>query len=163
VTDTASVAAHEAVQSHRYMMHFPEHPARTSDPHYVDFDAYHRKHRKTARCYIGQRIGFGDCTDAQGNPCPPPADGGEQAGLELHHAHVEFSLQAGIDLAALEHDYPGISDATSVGAWIETDVNFRWLCAWHHRGAAGAHTASHSDWEASQYVPNLISKAPART
>jgi hypothetical protein len=32
-------------------------------------------------------------------------------------------------------------------------------CAWHHRGAAGAHTASHSDYEASQYVQGLISKA----
>lgn len=155
---TDDVAAHSANQSHRYQMHFPPHPARTSDPHYADFDAYHRRNRKTARCFIGERIGWQDCTDAQGNPAPAPADGGEQPGLELHHAHVEFSLQQGIDLAALEHDYPGISDASSVGAWIETDVNFRWLCAWHHRGAAGAHTAAHADWEASQYVPALITK-----
>ncbi len=87
---TEAVAAHQALQSHRYMMHFPEHPARQDDPHYVDFDHYHRQHRKTARCFIGVRIGFHDCTDAQGHPCPPPADGGEQPGLELHHAHVEF-------------------------------------------------------------------------
>jgi hypothetical protein len=33
-------------------------------------------------------------------------------------------------------------------------------CAWHHRGAAGAHTASHSDFEASQYVQGLITGAP---
>lgn len=156
--DDTTVAAHVAKQSHSYYMHFPEHPARTSDPHYVDFDHYHRAHRATARCYIGERIGFGDCRDAQGHPCPPP-DGGEQAGLELHHAHVEFSLQQGIDLAALEKDFPGISDATSVGEWVESDVNFRWLCAFHHRGAAGAHTAAHADWEASQYVPGLIGKS----
>ena len=153
----ASVAAHTGAQTHHYIMHFPPHPARTSDPHYVDFNHYHSLHRKTARCFIGERIGFGDCRDAQLN-LALPVEGGEQPGLELHHAHVEFSLQQGIDLAALEVDYPGISDATSVGAWVESDVNFRWLCAWHHRGAAGAHTASHADWEASQYIVSLISK-----
>lgn len=150
-------AAHDGVQSHRYVVHFPEHPARTEDPHYVDFDHYHKLHRPTARCYVGERIGFEDCRDSQGNPCPAP-ESGPQAGLELHHAHVEFSLQNGIDLKALEHDFPGISDTTSVGAWVESDVNFRWLCCFHHRGPGGAHTASHSDWEASQYIPGLIGK-----
>lgn len=156
---TDGVTAHEAAQTHHYMMHFPPHPARTSDPHYVDFNAYHKAHRATARCYIGERIGFGDCRDAKFQLCPPPESGGQQPGLELHHAHVEFSLQNGVSLTALEKDYPGISDPDHVGAWIETEANFRWLCAWHHRGAAGAHTASHSDWEASQYVAGLISKA----
>lgn len=156
------VAAHDALQSHHYLVHFPPHPPRESDPHYVDFNHYHRKTRKTARCYVGERIGFDECRDAQGNPCPPPADGGEQPGLELHHAHVEFALQQGIDLKALEKDYPGISDATSVGAWVESDVNFRWLCVVHHRGYAGAHTASHADWEAGQYVPGLIDRAPKK-
>ncbi len=154
----AGVPAHSTPQTHRYLLHFPEHPARKDDPHYRDFDHYHRTHRASARCYIGERTGYDDCRDAHGDPCPPPARTGEQPGLELHHAHVEFSLQNGIDLAALEHDYPGISDPSQVGAWVESGTNFRWLCAWHHRGAAGAHTASHSDWEALQYVPALISK-----
>lgn len=152
------VAAHAAAQSHRYLMHFPPHPAREDDPHYTDFHHYHKAHRAAARCYVGERIGFGECCDAEGKPCPPPGARGEQPGLELHHAHVEFSLQAGVDLAALEHDFPGISDPACVGAWVESDANFRWLCAWHHRGAAGAHTASHSDFEAGQYVPGLITK-----
>jgi hypothetical protein len=69
---------------------------------------------------------------------------------------VEFSLQNGISLTALEKDYPGISDPTQVGAWVESETNFRWLCVHHHRGAAGAHTASHADYEASQYVIGLI-------
>jgi len=149
------VPEHEAVQSHRYVMHYPPHPARTSDPHYVDFNAYHRAHRATARCYVGERIGFSDCLDAQGKPAPAPVTG-PQAGLELHHAHVEFSLQNGVSLAALEKDYPGISDPDQVGSWIESDANFRWLCVFHHRGPGGAHTASHSDWEAQQYVFGLI-------
>ena len=153
-----SVSAHDGKQTHRYLMHFPEHPARASDPHYVDFNHYHTTHRDTARCHIGERIGFDECMDAQGRPAPPPEDGGKQPGLELHHAHVEFSLQNGISLTALEHDYPGISDPDRVGEWVESETNFRWLCAWHHRGAAGAHTASHADWEASQYVRGLIGK-----
>lgn len=156
---TNSVAAHIGAQGHHYLMHFPEHPARAADPHYVDFDAFHRMYRAAARCHIGERLGFGDCMDAQFTPARPPAAGGQQPGLELHHAHVEFSLQNGISLAALAVDYPGIDDPDQVGAWVETGANFRWLCAWHHRGAAGAHTASHSDWEASQYVLGLITKA----
>lgn len=158
MSDSASVAAHDAAQSHHYIMHFPPHPARTSDPHYKDFDAYHRTHRADARCFIGERIGFQDCRDAQFKPCPP-VDNGEQPGLELHHSRIEFSLQNGVDLRALEVDYPGISDPSQVGAWIESEANFRWLCAFHHRGPAGAHTASHSDWEASQYIQGLITKS----
>ena len=153
----SNVEAHSAAQTHHYLMHFPDHPARTSDPHYVDFNHYHVLHRSTARCYIGEHIGFGDCRDAQFNLAPAP-ETGEQPGLELHHAYVEFSLQNGVDLSALEKDFPGISNTTDVGAWVESDVNFRWLCAFHHRGPAGAHTASHSDWTASVYVPGLITK-----
>jgi hypothetical protein len=154
------VPEHKAAQGHHYVVHFPPHPARTSDPHYKDFDHYHRKTRAAARCYIGERVGFGDCKDDQGNPCPPPSGVGEQPGLELHHAHIEFSLQNGISLAALEVDYPGISNPDEVGAWVESAENFRWLCVFHHRGAGGAHTASHSDWEAQRYVLGLISKGP---
>ena len=79
--------------------------------------------------------------------------------LELHHAFVEFSMQNGVSLEALEKDFPGISNPDEVGAWVETDQNFRWLCAFHHRAAGGAHTASHSDWTAQLYVPSLISPA----
>jgi hypothetical protein len=155
--DNESVAAHEAVQSHHYLVHFPEHPARTSDPHYKDFDHYHRKTRPTARCFVGERIGFDECRDAQGVSCTIDADG-QQSGLELHHAHVEFSMQNGVSLAALEKDYPGISNPDEVGAWVETEANFRWLCVHHHRGPAGAHSVSHSDWEAAQYILGLVTK-----
>jgi hypothetical protein len=146
-TPAKEVAAHTQNETHRYVMHFPPHPARKDDPHYVDFNAYHRKYGPTATCYVGDRIGKEHCSDGP---------------LELHHAHVEFSLQNGVDLAALEHDYPGISDPTKVGDWIESDQNFRWLCAYHHRGQAGAHTAAHADWEAGQYVPTLFNPAPGK-
>jgi hypothetical protein len=137
-------------------MHYPEHPARKDDPHYVDFNHYHQTHRQAARCLVGTYMDFSECKDAQGEPALPD-DKDFQPGLELHHAHVEFSLQNGIDLSALEKDYPGISDPANVGAWVESASNFMWLCAWHHRGAAGAHTASASDFEAEKYVKGLIS------
>lgn len=150
--------AHDQISTHRYLVHFPPHPARTSDPHYKDFDHYHRK-TATARCYIGERIGFDDCTDAQSVPVSVD-DTGQMSGLELHHAHIEFALQQGVDLAALEVDYPGVSNPNEVGAWVETAANFRWLCVFHHRGMGGAHTITHSDFEAEQYVRGLTSAIP---
>lgn len=156
-----AVAAHSQSVSHAYVVHFPEHPPRDGDPHYIDFTHYHRKTRATARCYTGERVGFQDCRDAQGNPVVIDANG-QMSGMELHHAHVEFALQQGISLEALEKDYPGISNPNEVGAWVESEANFRWLCVFHHRtNAGGAHAVSHSDWEGSQYVRGLT--APAIT
>jgi hypothetical protein len=77
-------------------------------------------------------------------------------GLELHHSHVEFSLQNGVDLAWLEKDYPGISDPDTVGAWVESADNLLWLCEFHHRGHGGVHVSSASDFEAEKYVKGLI-------
>ncbi|HZU76353.1 MAG TPA: hypothetical protein VFA70_06285 [Dehalococcoidia bacterium] len=157
----ADVPAHTTREQHAYYVHFPAHPAREADPHYRDFDAYHRRTRATARCWVGERVGYDDCRDAQGEPCSIDRDG-VQSGLELHHAHVEFALQNGISLAALERDYPGVSDPTSVGAWVESATNLRYLCVFHHRGAGGAHTASHADWEAQQYVLGLLDAGQER-
>jgi hypothetical protein len=156
------VEAHEQTMVHRYMMHFPDHSPRTSDPNYTDFNAFHRKYRQTARCLMGVRYGdFSECRDAQGNPAPAPDDPNQkQAGLELHHSHIEFSLQNAVDLKLLEKDYPGVSDPDSVGAWVESGANLEFLCAYHHRGAGGAHTVTHSDWEASRYVMGLFSPIP---
>lgn len=135
-------AAHDQGATHRYTMHYPEHPARKDDPHYIDFEAYRKRTKATAQCAIGaHRNDFSECT----------------GGLELHHAHVEFSLQNGIDLAWLEKDYPGISDPANVGAWVESADNLLWLCEFHHRGHGGVHVASASDYEAERYVRGLIS------
>lgn len=133
-------AAHDQNITHRYRVHYPEHSPRKGDVHYRDFDAYRRKTRKTAQCAIGlHRNDFSEC-------------GGQ---LELHHAHVEFALQNGIDLGWLEADYPGISDPDSVGAWVESAVNLEWLCLEHHRGAHGVHLLSSADFEAQKYVRGL--------
>lgn len=157
MTSSASViAAHDAKQTHHYVVHYPDHTPRADDPHYIDFEHFHQQYRATARCYVGQRIGYNDCKNAQGVACPPPDGEGTQPGLELHHSHVEQALINSLDLSALEVDYPGISNRDQVGAWTESGANFRWLCVFHHRGAAGAHCASHSDWEGEQYIKGLI-------
>lgn len=137
-------AAHTQTVSHRYQVTYPEHEPRETDPHYVDFNAYRRRTKKTARCVYAVQIGDdGEC-DKQ-NP------------LELHHAHIEFALQNAVDLSLLERVYPGVSSPDEVGAWVESAANLLWLCRWHHRGHAGVHSATASDFEAERFIRNLIS------
>ena len=143
MTDCEGVAAHEQAETHHYTVRFPPHPARQDDPHYRDFEAYRRRTKDTAQCAIGAHRGdFSECS------LDKP--------LELHHAHVEFSLQNGVDLKWLERDYPGISNPDNVGAWVESADNLLWLCEFHHRGHGGVHVASASDFEAEKYVRGLI-------
>lgn len=135
-------AAHEQKITHEYWISYPAHPARQDDPHYKDFEAYRNRTKATAKCSIGEhRNDFSECK-------------GE---LELHHSHVEFSLQNGVNLSWLEKDYPGISNPDEVGAWVESANNLEWLCENHHRGPGGVHTATASDFEATKYVHDLIS------
>lgn len=135
------VPAHTQNTTHHYALHFPPHPPRTGDPHYRDFEAYRRRTHATARCAFA--VETGDTSECHGV-------------LELHHTHVEFSLQNGVDLARLEHLYPGISDPTCVGEWVESAANLQWYCAGHHRGHGGVHTAAAADFEASKWVRGLI-------
>ncbi len=133
--------AHDGNITHHYLVHYPEHSPRESDPHYKDFNAFRHKTHDTAKCAVGaHRDDFSEC----------------HGGLELHHTHVEFALQNGVELKWLEKDYPGISDPDSVGAWVESAENLMWLCEFHHRGHGGVHVASAADFEASKYVKGLI-------
>ena len=138
-----TVEAHDGHITHHYTIHYPAHPERTSDPHYKDFNSYRKRTKDSAKCVIGDhRNDFSECS------LDKP--------LELHHSHVEFSLQNGVDLKWLEIDYPGISDPDSIGAWVESADNLLWLCEFHHRGNGGIHTAAASDYEAEKYVRGLI-------
>ena len=137
--------AHDQIASNRYVMHYPPHPERTSDPHYKDFNHYRNATKDTAKCSIGaHRNDFSECS------LDKP--------LELHHSHIEFSLQNGVDLAWLEVDYPGVSNPDEVGAWVESASNLEWLCEFHHRSQGGIHHAAASDFEAEKYVKALIGK-----
>lgn len=134
--------AHDQNVTHRYTVHYPEHEPRQSDPHYRDFDHYRRRTQASAKCAIGQhRNDYSEC------------DGP----LELHHTHIEFALQNGVDLQMLEHQYPGVGDPDSVGAWVESAQNLTYYCRWHHRGPGGVHCASSADFEGEHFVRGLIS------
>jgi hypothetical protein len=133
--------AHEQVAVHRYTVHYPAHDPRKDDPHYAAFEAYRRATKATARCHMAERIG----TDTY---C--------QGGLELHHARIEFSLANAVDFELLAKDFPALKSPEDVGSWVESPENLRWYCEFHHRGHAGVHTASASDFEAEFYVKGLI-------
>jgi hypothetical protein len=146
VSDALAVPAHLQIASNSYVVSYPAHPARTSDPHYKDFNAIHKAWKADPakwQCSVGLHRGdFCECDLTKP--------------LELHHAHVEFSLQNGVDLKWLEADYSGISDPDAVGAWVESADNLLVLCVAHHRGIGGIHHASASDFEAEKYVRSLI-------
>lgn len=141
------VKAHDTVVSHHYTVHYPPHPPREEDPHYKDFNHFHRTTKSDPeiyQCAIGKhRKDFSECS------LDKP--------LELHHSHVEFSLQNGIDLQWLEIDYPGISNPDDLGAWVESADNLQWLCERHHRGSGGVHVVAAADYEAEKYVRSLTS------
>jgi hypothetical protein len=145
-----TIPEHDQKITHSYVAHYPPHPARQHDPHYKDFHHFQQTTRATAKCSVGQhRDDYSECY---------PGPESWPKGLEVHHSHIEFSLQNGVDLAWLERDYPGISDPDEVGAWVESPSNLLWLCEFHHRGTGGVHVASGSDYEAEKYVRGLIAR-----
>lgn len=138
------VRAHRQHVTRSYYVSYPDHAPRESDPHYRDFNEFHRRTKATAKCRFAEEIGDDSECDKE-HP------------LELHHAHIEFSLQNGVDLARLEHVYPGVSNPDEVGAWVESAENLIWLCQFHHRGHGGVHVAASADYEAEKFVKGLIS------
>jgi hypothetical protein len=139
VTDTP---AHEQAVTNRYAIMYPAHPAREGDPNYKDFHHYHEASKKDPVAYrCAWAVEVDDFT--QCDPAP----------LELHHSHLEFALQNGVNLKHLEHAYPGISNPDEVGAWVETAANLIWLCATHHRAQnGGIHHLAAADYEASKWL-----------
>ena len=147
--------AHSQQVTNHYSIAYPDHQPRVGDPHYAAFNAYHTKNQGTAVCYVGRRVGLDECQDAQGQSVVQPKQGN---GLELHHHFLEFAVLNAVDIAALEVDFPNLTDPEKVADWAETDANFMWLCAKHHRGYGGAHHASYADFNGAMYVQNLLSK-----
>lgn len=150
--DTTTPAHSQKVVSH-YSIHYPDHSPRAGDPHYAAFNAYHRAHSKTSVCFIGAKVGFDQCADSLGKEM---LDQPGHPGLELHHHFLEFAVINSVDLAAIQKDYPDLTNIEKVSAWAESDPNFMFLCPRHHRGSGGAHHASYADFEASQYIRDLL-------
>lgn len=132
--------------THSYTVRYPAHEAREDDPHYKDFDHLRREWSKDPvkwRCWVGvQRDDFSECDS--------------EHPLELHHAHLEFAMLNAAYLPWVQRRYPGITDPTKLGEWVESADNLVVLCQRHHRGHDGAHVASASDYEGILMVRGLI-------
>lgn len=50
----ATTPAHDRKVTNSYLVHYPAHEPRESDPHYRDFDHYRRATEATAKCAVGQ-------------------------------------------------------------------------------------------------------------
>ena len=143
---TDDVPAHDQAATHRYLIHYPPHEPRETDPHYAAFEEFKRRTRDTPawKCRVGDRIGFDEC----------------EGGIEVHHHPIEFALINAVDFEALAKDYPALKDPTQVSAWAESDAGLMLLCVRHHRSAgAGAHAVAFADWEAGLYVRGLFPRA----
>lgn len=144
---------HDQRTTNHYVIHYPEHAPREGDPNYALFNAYHRKHHATAVCDMGRRLGLDQCATAQGGPM---LDQPGHPGIELHHKIIEFATINMVDLVAFAKDHPAVNTLELLQAWAETAENFTWYCAKHHRGVGGIHHAAAADWQAEQYIRDLI-------
>jgi hypothetical protein len=145
--------AHDQKITNHYVIHFPEHAPRENDPNYKLFNAYHKKNEPISVCFMGAKLGFGQCSDAFGHPM---MDQPGHPGLELHHKIIEFATINMVDLTVFSKDFPGVDTMEKLMKWAETVDNFMWLCAKHHRGAGGIHHAAFADWTAEMYIRDLI-------
>lgn len=143
------VPAHDQKVTHSYLVHYPEHGPRESDPYYADFHAYKamRRENGTYTCDFAVEHRGGDTSGCD-----------MAAPLEAHHRVIEFATMNEVDLALLEKDYPGVS-STGVGAWVESAANLMLLCRLCHRGPGGVHVASAADYGSSFYIRDLIGPA----
>lgn len=143
----ADVPAHLQKVTHSYIVSYPEHGPRESDPWYSDFHAYKagRKANDTYHCDFAMEHRLGDFSECD---LTKP--------LECHHRIIEFAMMNAVDMDLLEHDYPGVS-AMGVGKWVESAKNLMLLCVVHHRSTNGVHKIAASDYGASFYIRHLFS------
>lgn len=122
-------AAHDQTVTLHIVEHYPAHEPRENDPHYA---AFHRARERMKRAGL-LRCVIAGCT------FPGP--------IELHHSHVEFALQNGVDIGKLDEAYGLHLDEASFADWINSPANLEALCPQHHRGALGVHCLPGPVWE----------------
>jgi hypothetical protein len=142
--------AHAQTFTHSYVVNYPDHGPRESDPWYPDFHAYKARRRKngTYVCDFATDHRHGDLSECASKAIP----------LECHHTVIEFAMMNSVDMELLEVDYPGVSKM-GIGKWVESATNLSLLCVVHHRTDAGVHKISYSDWGAGFYIRRLFGEA----
>jgi hypothetical protein len=125
------VKAHTTTQHLTLVEVFPDHSARTEDPHYHVFNETRRRLKRLGKlkCWIDNA----DCS-------PGP--------IELHHSLVEYSLANIVDVEHFRELYPefGVEDDDSFLDWVNSEGNLLPLCVQHHRGVLGIHSVHYSGW-----------------
>jgi hypothetical protein len=66
--------------------------------------------------------------------------------IELHHSHVEFAYQNGVDVPKLNELLGLHLDDEAFKDWIESPENLEPLCSLHHRGAEAVHSLPTPIW-----------------
>jgi hypothetical protein len=126
--------AHDQALTLHILTHVPAHEPRETDPHYHLFEAAKRR-MKAAGLY---KCAIAD--DYCGGP------------LELHHSHIEFSQQGGMDLDKVNQQLGlHLADDEAFAEWIESPGNLEVLCAVHHRTYYGVHVIPGPLWEPLRY------------
>lgn len=122
-------AAHDQALTLHLVAHYPDHEPRESDPHYK---AFHAARRRMAAAGL-LVCAIPGCT----HPGP----------IELHHSHVEFAMQGGVDVAELDRHFGlHLSDA-EFADWVNSPANLEPLCKFHHTGPEGVHVLPTPFWE----------------
>ena len=118
--------AHDQRQSVSITWHYPPHEVREHDPYHAEFERVRRqlKAQGLLRCVV----------------C------GSDQQVELHHSHVEFSLQNGVDVERLNEALGLHLTPEDFAAWIDSAGNLEPLCVTHHRGAEGIHLLPEPAW-----------------
>jgi hypothetical protein len=128
------VAAHDQKMTLHIVAHIAEHEMREDDPH------YHLFNEAKARL---KKLGLWKCA-LDDDYC-----GG---GPELHHYHVEFSQQNGMDFHKVNQALGlHIESDEEFAQWIESPGNLEVLCANHHRTHFGIHVLPAPLWEPLRY------------
>lgn len=67
----------------------------------------------------------------------------EQTPEHVQHAsNIEYAVQNETDWQVVSKDFPAVTDTESLDAWVESEQNFRWLCAHHHRSPQAPTTSA---------------------
>ena len=123
-------AAHDQSMTLHILTHVPEHEPREDDPHYHLFEQAKARMKRQGlwKCVIGDDYCAGN--------------------VELHHSHIEFSQQGGVDLFKVNQQLGlHLASDEDFQQWIESPGNLEPLCAVHHRTHYGIHVIPGPLWE----------------
>lgn len=135
--------AHDQQQTIHGVVHYPEHTARIADKYQSEFDAAKTRLKALGlyKCVV--------CGVGEGEP----GWDGQPASIELHHSHVEFSMENTIDLVKANEAFgQHFASDDDFAKWVDSPDNLEPLCVYHHRGAEGIHVVPGTLWDILRLV-----------